>query len=123
MEQVSEKKYPLNAADYKLYEEVGEGVSATVHRALCIPLNEIVAIKVLDLEKCNNDLVCGLLFRLFGLLVDLAMVILYFFSFVFCGHIGYEIHFFFWAAERTYSLRSSINLVSYIFSYCIIGGS
>lgn len=56
MEQVSEKKYPLNAADYKLYEEVGEGVSATVHRALCIPFNETVAIKVLDLEKCNNDL-------------------------------------------------------------------
>ncbi|GMP53573.1 hypothetical protein CsSME_00019002 [Camellia sinensis var. sinensis] len=24
--------------NYKLYEEVGEGVSATVHRALCIPL-------------------------------------------------------------------------------------
>ncbi|KAH0984744.1 hypothetical protein GBA52_011921 [Prunus armeniaca] len=41
---------------YKLYEEVGEGVSASVYRALCIPLNEIVAIKVLDLEKCNNDL-------------------------------------------------------------------
>ncbi|KAK4477385.1 hypothetical protein RD792_016606, partial [Penstemon davidsonii] len=36
-------------------EEVGEGVSATVYRALCIPLNEVVAIKVLDLEKCNND--------------------------------------------------------------------
>ncbi|KAI7750360.1 hypothetical protein M8C21_014686, partial [Ambrosia artemisiifolia] len=42
--------------DYKLYEEVGEGVSASVYRALCVPLNEIVAIKVLDLEKCNNDL-------------------------------------------------------------------
>ncbi|OMO69636.1 hypothetical protein COLO4_28990 [Corchorus olitorius] len=56
MDQPSEKRYPLNAKDYKLYEEVGEGVSATVHRALCIPLNEIVAIKVLDLEKCNNDL-------------------------------------------------------------------
>ncbi|GFY87194.1 protein kinase superfamily protein [Actinidia rufa] len=56
MEQVSEKKFPVNATDYKLYEEVGEGVSATVHRALCIPLNEMVAIKVLDLEKCNNDL-------------------------------------------------------------------
>lgn len=52
----SEKKFPVNAKDYKLYEEVGEGVSATVYRALCIPLNEIVAIKVLDLEKCNNDL-------------------------------------------------------------------
>ncbi|KAK8710235.1 hypothetical protein V6N13_145569 [Hibiscus sabdariffa] len=46
----------VNANDYKLYEEVGEGVSATVYRALCVPLNEIVAIKVLDLEKCNNDL-------------------------------------------------------------------
>ncbi|KAL9157543.1 hypothetical protein ABFS82_08G011200 [Erythranthe guttata] len=56
MEQTTEKKFPLNAKDYKLYEEVGEGVSATVYRALCIPLDVIVAIKVLDLEKCNNDL-------------------------------------------------------------------
>ncbi|KAI4350689.1 hypothetical protein L6164_005119 [Bauhinia variegata] len=56
MEHVTEKRFPLNAKDYKLYEEVGEGVSATVYRALCIPLNEIVAIKVLDLERCNNDL-------------------------------------------------------------------
>ncbi|CAL5339091.1 unnamed protein product [Camellia sinensis] len=47
----------LKDKNYKLYEEVGEGVSATVHWALCIPLHEIVAIKVLDLEKCNNDLV------------------------------------------------------------------
>lgn len=61
MEYVSDKRFPLDAKDYKLYEEVGEGVSASVYRALCIPLNEIVAIKVLDLEKCNNDLVCGLL--------------------------------------------------------------
>ncbi|RID73412.1 hypothetical protein BRARA_B00565 [Brassica rapa] len=52
----SEKKFPLNAKDYKLHEEIGDGVSATVYRALCIPLNEVVAIKVLDLEKCNNDL-------------------------------------------------------------------
>ncbi|KAJ1416513.1 Protein kinase domain [Sesbania bispinosa] len=56
MEHVLEKRFPLSAKDYKLYEEVGEGVSASVYRALCIPLNEIVAIKVLDLEKCNNDL-------------------------------------------------------------------
>ncbi|CAF2347071.1 unnamed protein product [Brassica rapa subsp. narinosa] len=53
---MSEKKFPLNAKDYKLQEEIGDGVSATVHKALCIPLNEVVAIKVLDLEKCNNDL-------------------------------------------------------------------
>ncbi|GJY92920.1 serine/threonine-protein kinase BLUS1-like protein isoform X1, partial [Tanacetum coccineum] len=50
------KKYPLDAKDYKLYEEIGEGVSASVYRALCVPFNETVAIKVLDLEKCNNDL-------------------------------------------------------------------
>ncbi|GMI99149.1 MITOGEN-ACTIVATED PROTEIN KINASE KINASE KINASE KINASE4, TARGET OF TEMPERATURE3 [Hibiscus trionum] len=56
MEHPLEKRFPVNANDYKLYEEVGEGVSATVYRALCVPLNEIVAIKVLDLEKCNNDL-------------------------------------------------------------------
>ncbi|KAF5479602.1 hypothetical protein F2P56_000411 [Juglans regia] len=56
MEHVSEKRFPVNAKDYKLYEEVGEGVSATVYRALCIPRNQIVAIKVLDLEKCSNDM-------------------------------------------------------------------
>ncbi|KAI3670066.1 hypothetical protein L6452_41666 [Arctium lappa] len=50
------KKFPLDAKDYKLYEEIGEGVSASVYKALCVPLNETVAIKVLDLEKCNNDL-------------------------------------------------------------------
>ncbi|KAL0331965.1 UNVERIFIED_CONTAM: Serine/threonine-protein kinase fray2 [Sesamum calycinum] len=61
MEQASEKKYPLTAKDYELYEEVGEGVSATVYRALCVPLKEIVAIKVLDLEKCNNDLAGNIL--------------------------------------------------------------
>ncbi|KAI3793943.1 hypothetical protein L1987_36566 [Smallanthus sonchifolius] len=52
----AKKKFPVNAKDYKLYEEIGEGVSASVYRALCVPLNEVVAIKVLDLEKCKNDL-------------------------------------------------------------------
>ncbi|XP_058091616.1 serine/threonine-protein kinase BLUS1 isoform X2 [Magnolia sinica] len=56
MAHASEKRFPVSSKDYKLYEEVGEGVSATVYRALCVPLNEMVAIKVLDLEKCNNDL-------------------------------------------------------------------
>ncbi|XP_019051531.1 PREDICTED: serine/threonine-protein kinase BLUS1-like isoform X3 [Nelumbo nucifera] len=61
MEHLSDKKFPVNSKDYNLYEEVGEGVSATVYRALCIPLNKIVAIKVLDLEKCNNDLAGNIL--------------------------------------------------------------
>lgn len=61
MSQASDRRFPLNAQDYRLFEEVGEGVSATVYRALCVPLNETVAIKVLDLEKCNNDLVNALI--------------------------------------------------------------
>lgn len=69
MEYIPHKRFPVNARDYKLYEEVGEGVSATVYRALCIPLNEIVAIKVLDLEKCNNDLVCYAFFIMAFLLL------------------------------------------------------
>ncbi|WCJ38443.1 Protein kinase superfamily protein [Euphorbia peplus] len=56
MEYSSNRKYPLTSSDYKLYEEVGEGVSAIVYRALCVPFNEHVAIKVLDLERLNNDL-------------------------------------------------------------------
>lgn len=52
-----EKRFPANSKDYELFEEIGEGVSATVYRALCIPLNKIVAIKILDLEKCSSDLV------------------------------------------------------------------
>ncbi|CAN8239197.1 unnamed protein product [Cochlearia groenlandica] len=52
----SSKRFPLYAKDYELFEEVGEGVSATVYRARCIALNENVAIKIMDLEKCRNDL-------------------------------------------------------------------
>ncbi|XP_047077003.1 serine/threonine-protein kinase BLUS1-like [Lolium rigidum] len=48
--------FPTDPKEYKLYEEIGEGVSATVFRALCVPLNTFVAIKVLDLEKCSSDL-------------------------------------------------------------------
>ncbi|XP_013618957.1 PREDICTED: serine/threonine-protein kinase BLUS1 isoform X1 [Brassica oleracea var. oleracea] len=52
----STKRFPLYAKDYELFEEVGEGVSASVYRARCIALNENVAIKIMDLEKCRNDL-------------------------------------------------------------------
>ncbi|XP_062232927.1 serine/threonine-protein kinase BLUS1-like isoform X2 [Phragmites australis] len=50
------RRFPTDPNEYKLSEEIGEGVSATVYRALCVPLDILVAIKVLDLEKCNNDL-------------------------------------------------------------------
>ncbi|GJM87096.1 hypothetical protein PR202_ga03016 [Eleusine coracana subsp. coracana] len=50
------RKYPIGWEDYELYEEVGQGASAIVYRALCKPLDEIVAIKVLDFERTNSDL-------------------------------------------------------------------
>jgi serine/threonine protein kinase len=63
MEHAPRKRgFPTDPKEYKLYEEVGEGVSATVYRALCVPLNTFVAIKVLDLEKCSSDLVSTLQF-------------------------------------------------------------
>lgn len=54
---MEKKKYPIGQEHYTLYEEVGQGVSASVHRALCKPFNEIVAIKILDLERSSCDLV------------------------------------------------------------------
>lgn len=51
------RKYPIHMEDYELYEEIGQGVSAIVYRALCKPLDEIVAVKVVDFERTNSDLV------------------------------------------------------------------
>ncbi|GAA0155280.1 non-receptor serine/threonine protein kinase [Lithospermum erythrorhizon] len=53
---MEKKKYPIGAENYMLFEEVGTGVSASVLRAICIPHDEIVAIKILDFERDNCDL-------------------------------------------------------------------
>ncbi|XAR50436.1 Non-specific serine/threonine protein kinase [Bertholletia excelsa] len=53
---MEKRKYPIGPEHYTLYEEVGQGVSASVHRALCVPFNEVVAIKILDFERDNCDL-------------------------------------------------------------------
>lgn len=53
---MEKKKYPIGPEHYTLYEEVGQGVSASVHRALCVPFNDVVAIKILDFERDNSDL-------------------------------------------------------------------
>ncbi|KAL4559846.1 hypothetical protein LXL04_031992 [Taraxacum kok-saghyz] len=53
---MEKKKYPVGAQHYELYEEIGQGVSASVFRARCIPNKEIVAVKVLDFERSNSDL-------------------------------------------------------------------
>ncbi|KAL1533237.1 non-specific serine/threonine protein kinase [Salvia divinorum] len=49
-------KYPIGAEHYELIEEVGTGVSASVHRARCKSLDQVVAIKILDFERTNCDL-------------------------------------------------------------------
>ncbi|GAB4820270.1 hypothetical protein N2152v2_007316 [Parachlorella kessleri] len=50
------REYPTSAEAYELLEECGRGVSATVWRALCKPYNEVVAVKLLDLENMNCSL-------------------------------------------------------------------
>ncbi|KAK8545629.1 hypothetical protein V6N12_026459 [Hibiscus sabdariffa] len=50
----SQRIYSANPADYKLLEEVGNGASATVYRAIFLPRNNVVAVKCLDLDRCNN---------------------------------------------------------------------
>ncbi|CAN1779258.1 Serine/threonine-protein kinase fray2 [Linum perenne] len=52
----SQRMYSVNQTDYKLLEEVGHGASATVYRAIYIPSNEVIAVKCLDLDRCNSNL-------------------------------------------------------------------
>lgn len=60
MEVHAEKRmFPVVASEYKILEEIGQGVSASVYRAHCATFNEVVAIKSLNLEKCNSNLVCS----------------------------------------------------------------
>ncbi|MQL86401.1 hypothetical protein Taro_018940, partial [Colocasia esculenta] len=50
------RTYSASPADYKLLEEVGYGASATVYRAIYLPYNEVIAVKCLDLDRCNSNL-------------------------------------------------------------------
>ncbi|XP_039005195.1 serine/threonine-protein kinase 26-like isoform X3 [Hibiscus syriacus] len=50
------RSYSANHSDYRLLEEVGYGASATVYRAIYLPLNDVVAVKCLDLDRCNSNL-------------------------------------------------------------------
>lgn len=51
------RSYSVSPNDYKLLEEVGYGASATVYRAIYLATNEVVAVKRLDLDRCNSNLV------------------------------------------------------------------
>ncbi|THU55115.1 hypothetical protein C4D60_Mb11t03170 [Musa balbisiana] len=49
------RSYSASSDDYGLLEEVGYGASATVYRAIYLPTKEIVAVKRLDLDRCNSN--------------------------------------------------------------------
>ena len=49
--------FPTRASDYSLLEEIGRGAFAVVYRAICKPLDLVVAVKRVDLETCNGSLV------------------------------------------------------------------
>ena len=51
------QSYSANTSDNKLLEEIGYGASATVYRAIYLPFNDVVAVKCLDLDRCNTNLV------------------------------------------------------------------
>lgn len=55
---VKQRGFSMNPKDYKLMEEVGHGASAVVYRAIYLPTNEVIAVKCLDLDRCNSNLVC-----------------------------------------------------------------
>jgi serine/threonine-protein kinase OSR1/STK39 len=54
---MTKRHYPNRGKEYQLLELIGDGATAIVHRALCVPFDEIVAVKIVDLERSNGDLV------------------------------------------------------------------
>ncbi|OMO70183.1 hypothetical protein CCACVL1_19070 [Corchorus capsularis] len=46
--------YTMNPEDYKLLEIIGDGATATVYKAIHVPTTNVVAVKVLDLDLCND---------------------------------------------------------------------
>ncbi|KAL6629957.1 hypothetical protein ACP70R_029722 [Stipagrostis hirtigluma subsp. patula] len=46
------REFPIRAADYELLEPIGDGATAVVRRARCIPLGgEVVAVKIMNLAQ------------------------------------------------------------------------
>ncbi|OIW08998.1 hypothetical protein TanjilG_05974 [Lupinus angustifolius] len=48
-------QYPLDSSSYKILDEIGAGVSAIVYKAICVPMNSLVAIKSIDLDRSRPD--------------------------------------------------------------------
>eukprot|EP00771_Trimastix_marina_P000697 gnl/Trimastix_PCT/1720.p1 GENE.gnl/Trimastix_PCT/1720~~gnl/Trimastix_PCT/1720.p1 ORF type:complete len:707 (+),score=201.34 gnl/Trimastix_PCT/1720:58-2178(+) len=50
------RQYPNAATGYRLISEIGHGASAVVWRAICLPNQEEVAVKILDLEQFSSSM-------------------------------------------------------------------
>ncbi|GLT78695.1 hypothetical protein SLA2020_502230 [Shorea laevis] len=49
-------QFPLDSHSYRILDEIGAGVSATVYKAECVPMNSaLVAIKAIDLDRLGPD--------------------------------------------------------------------
>lgn len=53
-------EFPIRAADYELLEPIGDGATAVVRRARCLPLGgEVVAVKIMNMAlRSEADVVC-----------------------------------------------------------------
>ncbi|KAJ9443669.1 Serine/threonine-protein kinase fray2 [Diplonema papillatum] len=45
--------FPLAASAYELSSQVGKGATATVYRGRCVPLDKVVAVKIIDLDTTS----------------------------------------------------------------------